>query len=362
MSKRMNEVGVVDAKGGEVHFEKRELPTDWPLPDDLVINIEATGLCGTDLLVIDAAIGSEAANFPLTPCHEGVGTVCGIGKNVVEGSFVIGQRVGVPWLQSTCGSCEPCETGKDYLCSSQLNSGFTACGTLSSFVSVPAKHVVKIPDVLSAEAAAPFLCAGLTSFKSVEACDVRGGDWVCIIGAAGGLGHLGVQFAKAEGMKVIALESTTEKCDFALSVGADVAILSSSLDPDSIKKLVTDVCKASDGLGCHAVINYAPSVPLIECSPRLARVGGTIVIVSLPRSSRASIDVHDLVFHGKRLVGSIVGTKRDAERALDFAARGLVECVTHVQPFDSANMMIQNLRNGEYEGRCVLSRTTTGVV
>ena len=366
MSKLVNEIGVVDSKGGLVHFEKRELqsPTDWyDGGDNLLIKIEATGLCGTDWMAIDAAIGGDE-NFPLPPCHEGVGTVFAVGKNVISDEFQVGHRVGVPWIQSTCGFCEPCDTGKEYLCGQQKNSGLTACGMLCSYVSVPAKNVVKLPDELSFEQAAPFLCAGVTAFKSVEACGVRGGDWVCMIGAAGGLGHLGVQFAKAEGLKVVALETTTEKCDFALSVGADVALLSQSLsdDTDTVKKLVADVLQASEGVGCHAVINFAPSVRLIEISPSFVRAGGTVVLVSLPRSSRASIDIHDLVFHGKKLIGSIVGTKRDIEKALDFGKRGLVECVTHVQPFDSVNTMIENLRNGVYSGRCVLSRTTTGIV
>ena len=123
-----------------------------------------------------------------------------------------------------------------------------------------------------------------------------------------------------------------------------------------IHQLVADVREATDG-GCHSVINFAPSTPVIEASPLFCRTGGTVTMVALPKGKRISIDLHSTIFHGLTIKGSIVGNKGDISRALAFASRGLVKCVIHIEPFSAINEVLGDLRKNSYEARVVLSRS-----
>jgi propanol-preferring alcohol dehydrogenase len=391
----VNRVGVVNRKGGRVQFINTAIPE--PLDDQIVIKIKASGVCGTDLQTIDGVFGEQ---YPFTPGHEGVGIVEKIGRNVSDNDFKIGQHVGIPWLGDACGSCEACDTGKEYICSKQKNTGFTTQGTFAQYVAVAASHTVHLPSNLSFEQAAPILCAGVTAYKALHSSvsGLQPGDWVCILGAAGGLGHLACQYAKAMGFQVLALDAGTTKCEFALTVGSDIALDSSVLgkyrqriisaggstndckcvgsckcectscsqDRDTMEEAVTSAnvtelvntaLSHTGGHGCHAVINFAPNIPAIEASPLFCRKGGTVVYVAIPKIGRASVDVNDAIFRAITLRGSIVGTRHDLVNALSFASRGMVKSIVHIEPFSAINEVLQNLRKNTYEGRVVLSHT-----
>ena len=364
-------VGTLSAPGKKIIFETHEVPT--PKGDEICMRIKASGCCHTDVHICAGELGTE--NFPIHPCHEGTGIVHRMGDLVDRGRFSIGDHIGIPWLGDSCGSCENCETAHEQLCKYQQNTGFSVQGTCSDYVIIKASHAVKIPTGLSYEQAAPLMCAGVTVYSALcaETSGLQAGDWVAIVGAAGGLGHLAVQYAKAMGFRVCALDTGPRKADLALSLGADVAFDSTimashrhngdkdnlakpahGLPSESLAEFVNRVRMATAN-GCHAVLSLAPVMSVIESSSLLVRTGGTLVMVAIPPGD-ITINLRALVFNGITIKGSIVGNRDHLQHALAFAGRGLVKCHIHIRSFSEVNEVLADLAASKYEGRVVLSR------
>lgn len=194
---------------------------------EVLVKIKTCGVCHTDL---HAAHGDWPVKpkLPLIPGHEGVGVVEKLGEGVT--SLKLGDRVGIPWLFSACGECDYCLTGWETLCQKQLNGGYSADGAYAEYCVAPAAYVARIPDELGDVEAAPILCAGVTTYKALKVANVKPGDWVAIFGI-GGLGHVALQYAKAMGYNVVAVDIHNEKLELAKELGADVTVNSSEVDP-----------------------------------------------------------------------------------------------------------------------------------
>ena len=322
-------------------LEIKEVPKPILEFGEVLVKIEACGVCHTDL---HAAHGDWPVKpkLPLIPGHEGVGIVEEVADGVTN--VKIGDRVGIPWLYSACGECEYCLTGRETLCPDQLNGGYSVDGGYAEYCKAPAAYVAKIPDNVDPVEIAPILCAGVTTYKALKVSEAKPGDWVAIYGI-GGLGHVALQYAKAMGFNVVAVDIADEKLDLAKNLGADITINGKSVNPaQAIQEQVG---------GVQAAISVAVTKTAFEQAYQSVKRGGTLVVVGLPHDD-LPIPIFDTVLNGVTVRGSIVGTRKDMQEALEFAAQGKVKTIIESTPLDSVNEVFDKMEKGQINGRIVL--------
>jgi len=257
-----------------------------------------------------------------------------------------GDRVGIAWLHGACGHCGFCLSGWETLCLEQKNSGYSVNGSFAQYALAQAQYVGRIPNNLPFVDAAPILCAGVTTYKGLKETNTRPGEWVVISGAGGGLGHVAIQYAKAMGLHVAAVDLGPEKAALARSLGAEIAIDAKTQDPPAeIQKQIG---------GAQGVLVTAVSTIAFKQAIGMLRRGGTCVLNGLP-PGEFPVSIFDLVLNGYTIRGSIVGTRLDLEEALSFAADGKVKAIIETQPLESINEIFQRLKTGKINGRVVLT-------
>ncbi len=324
-------------------LEERPIPT--PGPGQVVVRVIATGVCHTDLHAADGDWPVKPT-LPFVPGHEGAGVVDRVGAGV--SLLKAGDRVGIPWLYSACGACDACVSGWETLCLQQQNTGYSVDGGYADYVLADARYVGRLPDKLGFVQAAPILCAGVTTYKGLKETDTRPGQWVTISGI-GGLGHLAVQYAKAMGLHVAALDLGDEKLELARELGAEIAI-------DARRTDAAELIVRATGGGCHGALVTAVSREAFRQSLGTLRRGGTMALVGLPPGDFPT-PIFDVVLKRLTVRGSIVGTRLDLEEALAFAAEGKVSATIETQPFDQVNEVLTRLRANRVRGRVVLTMT-----
>jgi len=331
---------VVHAFGEPLRIE--EVPVPTPGPGEIVVKLAATGVCHTDL---HAARGDWAVKptLPLIPGHEGTGHVAAVGAGVTH--VKMGDAVGVPWLHDACGQCEFCLTGWETLCPSQHNTGYSVNGTYAEYVLAKADYVGHLPAGADLEQIAPILCAGVTTYKGLKETEAKAGEWVAISGI-GGLGHVAVQYAKAMGFNVAALDIDEAKLALAKRLGADLTV--DCRDANAVKGLVKQT-----GGGAHGVLVTAVSTAAFGQAIGIVRRKGTIVLNGLPPGDFPT-PVLPVVLKRITLRGSIVGTREDLAEALAFAADGKVKAEVAVEPLDAVNDVFERMERGAINGRIVL--------
>jgi len=339
---KMMKAAVVTKCGTELTM--KEVPVPEVGADEILVKVAVSGVCHTDVHVADGDFGDTTG---IIPGHEGCGHVVAMGANVK--SLKIGDRVGIPWLHEACLSCFDCNDGWETVCVKQKQTGFTTNGGFAEFVKAKAAFVGRIPDSVSFEQAAPITCAGVTVYKALKEANVKPGQWVVILGAAGGLGHVGCQYAKAMGMKVIAVSRSMSEAKSSMfkKYGVDYPL---DMSKESVKE---GVMKATEGVGAQGVICLSPSTQDIGDAVEYIRPRGTIVPVGLPPDN-FSASVIQTVLKAVNFKGSIVGTRNDLAEAFEFAASGMVTCDVAVRKFDEVNDIMKELRHGKIVGRVVL--------
>jgi len=320
----------------------KELPIPEPGPGQILVRTEACGVCHTDL---HAANGDWPLkpSLPFTPGHEGIGIVTALGSGVT--AVKEGDRVGVPWLYSACGHCEFCLAAKEPVCAEAQFGGYTKNGGFAEYIVADPNYVAHIPALLAAREAAPLICAGITSYKGVKETQARPGEWVVISGA-GGLGHLGIQYAKAMGLHVCAVDIDDAKLAHAKRLGADAIVNAKEGDP------IAAVIKATGG-GAHGVLITAPSLSAFKQGVGMTRKCGTCVLVGLPPGEFPT-PLFDVVANCITIRGSFVGNRRDMAEALAFAVDGKVKADIELQPLSAINNVFQRLAHGDVPSRVVL--------
>jgi alcohol dehydrogenase, propanol-preferring len=339
MDKTMK-AAVVHAFGQALAVE--EVPVPAPGPGQVLVRIVASGVCHTDLHAADGDWPIKPT-LPFIPGHEGAGTVAAVGPGVT--ALKEGDRVGVPWLHSACGVCAHCLTGWETLCEEQRNTGYSVNGGFAEYVVAPAAYVGRLPDSLDFVAVAPILCAGVTTYKGLKETGAKPGEWVVISGI-GGLGHVAVQYATAMGMHVAAVDVEDGKLALAKSLGAELTVNAATSDAAS------EVQRAIGG--AHAVLITAVSVRAFQQGIGMLRRGGTCVLNGLPPGDFPT-PIFDVVLKRLTIRGSIVGTRKDLQEALQFAAEGKVRATTETQPLQAINDVFARLRKGAVLGRVVLT-------
>jgi alcohol dehydrogenase, propanol-preferring len=339
MAKSMK-AAVVRQFGRPLNIEEVAIPS--PGPGEVLVKIMATGVCHTDLHAADGDWPVKPAP-PFIPGHEGAGIVAAVGAGVT--ALKEGDAVGIAWLHDACGCCEHCITGWETLCESQHDSGYSVDGSFAEYAIGSAAYVARLPANVDFVAMAPILCAGVTTYKGIKETEARPGEWIAISGI-GGLGHGAIQYAKAMGLHVVALDVTDEKLALARSLGAELAI--NARAPDA----VAQVLKHTSG-GAHGVLVTAVSPPAFSQALQFVRRKGTVSLVGLPPGDFAT-PIFDVVLKRITLRGSIVGTRKDLAEAIEFASEGKVKAHIHQRPLEDINSVFTDLKAGKVDGRIVV--------
>jgi propanol-preferring alcohol dehydrogenase len=339
MNSKMH-AAIVEQFGKPLVFQEWDIPT--PGPGQILVKTEACGVCHTDL---HAAHGDWPVKptLPFIPGHEGIGRVAGIGAGVTI--VKEGDRVGVPWLFSACGHCEHCLAAWETVCGSAEFGGYTKNGGFAEYILADPDYVAHIPKGLEPRAAAPLICAGITTYKGLKVSEARPGEWVAISGA-GGLGHLAIQYAKVMGLQVCAIDIDDGKLAHAKRLGADLVVNARS--PDAVEA----VKKGTNG-GAHGVLITAPSLGAFKQGIAMARKRGTCVLVGLP-PGEFPVPLFDVVANCITIRGSFVGTREDMAEALAFGAEGKVKADIELQPLSAINKVFDRLEHGDVPSRVVL--------
>jgi len=339
MAKSMK-AAVVRQLGAPLTIE--ELPIPELGPGQALVKIVSTGVCHTDLHAL-AGDWPVKPHAPFVPGHEGVGFVAAIGSGVT--ALKEGDRVGVPWLHSACGHCEFCLTGWETLCKQQTNTGYSVNGTFAEYVVVDPNYVAHLPANVSFSPIAPILCAGVTVYKGLKETEAKPGDWVVVSGI-GGLGHLAIQYARAMGLHVVAVDVVTDKIQLAHSLDVELAV--DARDPGAAAQIIQ-----TTGGGAHGVLVTAASPSAFSYGLSVLRRKGTMSLVGLPPGD-FPLSIFDVVLNRKTIRGSIVGTREDLAESLAFAAEGKVAVNYETARLEDINQVFERMKAGTIDGRVVV--------
>ncbi|KAF8190619.1 hypothetical protein K438DRAFT_1970919 [Mycena galopus ATCC 62051] len=324
-------------------------PTDLA-PGECLVKIDYAGVCHSDLHIKEGGWGP--VQFPRVGGHEGIGHVVAIGEHTVDSPVKIGDRVGIKWTAKACLRCGLCRTGGESCCpmALTLSHGYGIDGSFADFALSYVDYVTPIPQNLDSAAATPLLCAGLTIYKALKVTNAKVGDWVAIPGAGGGLGHLGIQYAVAMGLRVVAIDTGDVKRDLCLSLGAERWI-----DFKKSEDLVKEVKEATGGEGPHAAVVAASNVGPLDQAVLYLRPKGTLVAVGLPSGAPVlTVPIGLLIIKCLTILGSSNGNRQDAIEALDIAARGKVACHVKVRDLSEVNSVFAEMAAQNVAGRVVL--------
>jgi len=321
----------------------QEVARPKPGVAEVLIKVETCGVCHSDLHVADGDWSQLAGivKKPLILGHEIVGTVAERGS--AKCGVDVGERVGVPWIHWTCGECEFCREGNENLCVRQKITGVTVDGGYAELVKAPATHVVRIPEELSSEQAAPLLCAGVTVYRALKRAHIVAGQRLAIFGV-GGLGHIAVQIGCELGAKVFAVDVSQEKLALAKSLGATQTLNAAS------ENVVKEIRAAG---GAHAVLVTSAAKAAYDAAFYCVRPMGVLLVVGLPAEEISFPPI--LMAAGEiRIQASAVGTRRDLQEILALGASGKVRCDVTAHPLSEANEVLAALKRGQVSGRMVL--------
>jgi D-arabinose 1-dehydrogenase-like Zn-dependent alcohol dehydrogenase len=318
-------------------FEDRTMPS--PGPGQVRIKIAACGLCHSDCLVADGAW--PGLKFPRVPGHEVAGTVDVVGEGVTE--WRPGARVGVGWYGGHDGTCAACRVGDFVLCQNGPISGISFDGGYAEYMVAPALALAPLPDGMSFVEAAPQMCAGVTTFNALRHADAHAGDLVAVHGL-GGLGHLGVQFARAMGFETVAVSRGADKAELAKKLGAHHYVDTAKGDgAQQLTKLG----------GAKVILSTAPAAQAIsQLVPGLGRDGTLLVVAAA--FEPLSVGAIDLISGRRRIMGWASGTSMDSKDTLNFAARNGIKPMTEVFPLAEAQAAYTRMMSGKARFRVVL--------
>jgi propanol-preferring alcohol dehydrogenase len=317
-----------------------DLPVPEPGPGEIVVKIETSGLCHTD---IHAARGEWPVKPqpPFVPGHEGVGIVDRVGAGVRAVSA--GDRVAVPWLGWACGACEYCASGWETLCLQQRNTGYSVNGGYAEYVLADARFVGRVPDAIDPLDAAPLTCAGVTTYKAVKVSQTRPSDLVAVFGI-GGLGHLAMQYAQIAGGTVVAVDVNDDKLDLAKRLGAAYTVNATREDP----------AEFIQGLGgADAAIALAVAPKPFEQAFSSLRRNGRLVLVGLPAENEMRLPIFQTVLNGITVTGSIVGTRTDLAETFELHADGRTTVMRETRKLEQVNDAFTEVLDGHVDGRLV---------
>jgi len=322
------------------NFEVVERPTPQPARGQVRIKVEACGICHSDALVKEGHW--PGIQYPRVPGHEIAGRIDAIGADVTK--WNPGQRVGVGWHGGHCFQCEPCRRGDFINCQFEKITAITFDGGYAEYVVVPAEAVALIPDDLPADEAAPLLCAGITVFNALRNSDARAGALVAVQGI-GGLGHLGIQYARQMGFRTVAIGRGGDKLALAKKLGAHEYIDTGAGDPaQALQKMG----------GAHVILATAPDSKSISALVNGLAPRGTLMVVGAGLES-LTVTPLQLIPGSKSIRGWASGTARDSQDTLEFSAFSGVRPMIERYPLEKAAEAYEQMISGKARFRVVLT-------
>ncbi|GAM38498.1 hypothetical protein TCE0_033r09262 [Talaromyces pinophilus] len=291
-------------QGPGFRFNIQNLAIPTINPQVVLVELEVSGFCGTDLSLAHGYFG------PCQPIlgHEGVGRIVAVGSQCTSDAAVVGRLVGVGWIRDACGFC-------------RVFSGRDVPGTLAQYTVVPERYITPLPEDVPSEMLAPIMCAGVTAFKALKVASPIQGSWVGISGAAGGVGSLALAYARQMGYRPIAIDGGERRRLACMDAGAEIY-----LDYQKEDNLRSALLLKTDGELCSAMIVCAGAVTAYEAALDCLDYHGTLVAVGIPPpTSKMSLHPLPLIDYGIRIVGSVTGNRADIAEAAEFVRKGLVK-------------------------------------
>ena len=336
---RMRAVEVREA-GGPLQMVERDVPT--PGPGQVLVKVDACGICHSDVLTKEGHWPGLV--YPRVPGHEIAGSIAAVGADVR--GWTAGQRVGVGWYGGHCGDCDACRHGDFVLCQEGRVPGISYDGGYAEYMVAPAQTLARMPDKLRPDEAAPLMCAGITTFNSLRNSGARAGDVAAILGL-GGLGHLGVQFARRMGFRTVAVARGADKRALALELGAHHYVDSTS----------EDVAAVLTALGGARVIlaTVTSAEAMNAASGGLGRNGVLIILGIAPEPVQVS--TVQAIMGRRSVVGWPSGTSIDSQETLAFSEMADVRPMIERYPLERAAEAYDRMMSGKARFRVVL---TTG--
>lgn len=322
-------------------LELVERPTPRPGAGEVLIQVEACGVCGADIADIERA--GPAAQPPRVPGHEVVGRIVALGAGT-PAIWAPGQRVGVGRLGGHCNECVQCRQGRFQLCLNQPVVGSTRDGGYAEMMLARSTGLVAIPDELGSAEAAPILCAGVAMFNALKKCGAQAGDTVAILGI-GGLGHMALQYARRMGLRVVAIGRGADVAADALALGAHVYIDNRTEDAAARLQALG---------GAQAIVTMIDHAETVSALLAGLAPEGRLVVLN-PGRGPLQVPAGLLVGGQRGILGSITGTPCDSEKALGFSVLVDVRPRIEVMPLEQAGEACRRLKTGDVRYRMVLT-------
>ena len=343
-------------------FNKPYAYISLPVPttstdNDLLIRVDAAGYCHTDAVLAAGQYRPNPPNFPHIGSHEFAGTVVATpdSPSTAAKSYPIGTRVGVPGLgYHSCGSCFKCKKssseGEEYslFCANASSNGISRNGGFGEYAVVDARQVALLPDVMDSTDAAPLMCAGVTIYQALKRCHLSPGQRVGIVGCGGGLGHLGLQFAEAMGLRTTGVDAADGPLQLAKDLGTKTTIVDArtSQAEGCVRQIGKEDGKADRAdMGLDAVIILPESQASFDYGMKLLRNHGLCVVVSFPEKG-FHVDSRDLVFRDINVVGTLLGTISTLKEMVAFAAKHNVKAVKKTYALGKLNDLVDEYNKG----------------
>lgn len=328
---------VVVTKPGEFSIVEKSLRD--PKPGHVRLRVEACGICHSDSGTVEGVFPIE---WPRVPGHEVVGRIDALGEGVL--GWQLGQRVGVGFLGGSCGYCEFCRAGELVECKNQQYTGIHSDGGYAEVMISKASGLMSIPDELSSVEAAPLLCAGITTFNALRNTPAKAGDLIAVVGI-GGLGHLGVQYAKHMGFNVAAIARGADKAQLAKKLGAHHYIDSATTDPAAALQALG---------GARVILLTASSGQIATDTFKGLRPGGVSVVVGVGPEP-IQVSAMDLIFGSRKLEGALTADPAAGEETLQFSALTGVSAMIETMPLEQAAEAYARMMAGKARFRMVLT-------
>jgi alcohol dehydrogenase len=323
-------------------WEVKEVPTPQAGTNQVLIKIHASGICYTDVHVTKGAFGVK---FPYTIGHEPAGEIVALGEGVTTRK--VGDRVGVPWVQSTCGRCEWCQRGKLFFCPNQIATGINIAGSHAEYMVAYADATQLLPNGLSYDQAASIFCTGYTVYSGLRFADPKPHERVAVVGI-GALGHLGIQYSKAAGFETIAVTHSKDKEELAYKLGADSVVADGK-----------GLLEKDQGRGADVILATSNSYKAIANSIKGLRPNGRLILMGASATNESFTlspeSYIDLLLKNYRIIGSFVSRNREyLYEALDYVAKGKVRVMTEIFPLEEISNGYDKVANGNVRFKAVI--------
>ena len=313
-------------------WQLKDIPIPKPDPNQVLIKMHASGSCYTDVHMTQ---GNLPARLPNTLGHEPVGEIVELGQSVTTRK--IGDRVGVPWTQYTCGRCEWCQRGKSLFCLEQIGTGVNIAGGHAEYMVAYSDATQLLPEGLEYEQAAPIFCAGYTVYSGLRIAEPKPHERIAVVGV-GGLGHLAIQYAKVCGFETIAITHSKDKEELAYKLGANA--------------VVSDGKGLKNSGGADVILATSNSYKATSNTLKGLRPDGRLVLMGI--SDEPLIVTGHLLYGRGRIIGSVQNDREYLYEALDYVAKGKVRVMTESFPLDEMNVAYEKVVKGELRFRAVL--------